>query len=987
MSSSGPSTQRVPRPRLAEGLLGARVGLIEAGGGYGKSVLASEVAEQLGTPSAVAVLERATEDPDELVGAIRRGLRSAGLSDSAAALAGADPAAVVAALEVGEDPVLLVVEEAQRIGGAAVELLAGVARELGSGPRLIIVGRRLHPTLASLAADAGAQAVDARALCFDEREIAAVVAAATGEEADEHDAAAIARLTAGWPAAVALVAARIPRDRGVGHRPLAGEGLLAELLDELLADLDERRRAQVVRLAHLPLLSDRVAAACAGEGGLAAVLDSGLPLREGRAGWLELADPVREELAGRESLDPASARAAASAYADAGELATGLALLSGLPDGEGVAALLGSRRWQELEPMAPAELKAILSTLPEDALAAEPFALVQVARLAEQQADLDATVGLLGRAVGFAPEGAARREVEAELVAAEAMLTPSEAVETRAISILDDAGADEPRARARALAALGRIDAWRGKPATMLKAERHLTESAALCRIAGETEWEARTLTALGYRVEFERGDLDQAVDHMSEALALLPGFGTERAAAATFLAEALGYVGRYDDAEAAIGEASAIGRKLGDHRVQAYAAWTGAVVASLRGDAASTVQRIRAVERHPGDWFEHPTGIEFLADAALALARTGAADAAADYAERARLRAEAAGYPEIAWAAVGAVAARWGDPDEAEEALTAFAASPQQAPRDEWRTLLFRALAAARRNAKEAGGLAAQAYEAAAELGRPDLPAAQERDVAAAVQPLAAAAGSRAASEAAVEGGRFTIALLGGFAVSEGAEVVEVPPGRPATLVKMLALGAGSIPAEAAIEALWPGVDEKTGRGRLRNLLNRLRASCGELVSRDGGSIALGPADTDAAGFERAADAALEAAPEERAGLARTALARYAGELLPDDRYETWATAPRERLRRRYLELLDLLTDEAVERGDVDEAIRLLDQAQETEPLDEDRYLRAAELLLFQGRRGSARELVGRAVEVCSRLGLEESSRLARLRAATTAA
>ncbi len=90
--------------------------------------------------------------------------------------------------------------------------------------------------------------------------------------------------------------------------------------------------------------------------------------------------------------------------------------------------------------------------------------------------------------------------------------------------------------------------------------------------------------------------------------------------------------------------------------------------------------------------------------------------------------------------------------------------------------------------------------------------------------------------------------------------------------------------------------------------------------------------------------------------------------------------------MRRRYLELLDLLTDGAVERGDVDEAIRLLDRAQEAEPLDEDRYLRAAELMLFQGRRGSARKLVERAADVSERLGLEESARLTRLRSATTA-
>jgi DNA-binding SARP family transcriptional activator len=200
---------------------------------------------------------------------------------------------------------------------------------------------------------------------------------------------------------------------------------------------------------------------------------------------------------------------------------------------------------------------------------------------------------------------------------------------------------------------------------------------------------------------------------------------------------------------------------------------------------------------------------------------------------------------------------------------------------------------------------------------------------------------------------------------------------------VKLLALAPGPMPAAEAVEALWPGVEERTGMSRLRNLLNRLRAECGDLVRRDGSSLALAACEVDARGFEEAAAGALRAPAAERPGLARTALSRHTGELLPDDRYEPWAAAARERVQRRFLELLDLLAEDAVERGEVDEAIRLLDRAQAAQPLDEDRYLRAAELLLFQGRRGSARALVDRAAEVGAELGLGESPRLVRLRAA----
>jgi len=986
VSGIGPEVLHVPRRRLVRSLTEVQIGLVEAGGGYGKSVLAAELRGEIRGPSAEAVLERDTREPEQLLGALRRGLRRAGLSDIATGLAGASADEIGAALALGSEPPLLVIEEVQNASAAAAALLAELAAALPEGARMLLVGRRLDPALDALRA--GAAHLDAGALAFDDAELGALLSAALGSEASAEQVAELRRLTEGWPAAAALAASWLARaPTAAASRAFAAGGSMGALLDELLDGLGAEELRRVSHLAHLPLLSAEVADACAGPGSMQLLGDAGLPMRPGRRGWLELADPVRDELAARDPLPPTAARAAADAYADAGELATGLALLSRSGTAADLAAMLAARRWQDLAALELAELRAVLTTLPEEALAASPFALVQIARLAEQEADLELTNSLLERAVGFVDGGSAGRELEAELIAARAVTDPGEDVERRAEAVLAEAGAGEARARARALAALARVEAWRGDAASMLRAESHLTESATLCRIAGEAEWEARTLTALGYRVAFARGDLEQAVLHMGAALALLPDSGSERAAAATFRGEALSYVGRLDDAEAAVGEAAAIGRRLGDHRVQAYAAWTGAVLASLRGDVAATLQRIGTVELHPGDWFEHPTGIEFLADATLALARIGEREEAMAYAARARERADADGYPEIGWGATGAVEARWGDPELAERALADFAASPQQAPRDTWRTLLLRALAASRAGSERAGSLAAQAYEAAAALDRPDLPRAHEPDVAALVEPLALAAGSTAAGAAAGGSATFTITLLGGFGVVGAGAAVDVPAGRPSTLVKYLAVAGAPVAAEEAIELLWPDVEEATGRQRLRNLLNRLRASCGDLVIRDERSLVLAPSEVDAAGFERAAEAAMSAAAVARPGLARTALARYTGELLPGERYEGWAAAPRERLRRRCLDLLDLLTDDAVDRGDVDEAIRLLDRSQEAEPLDEERYLRAAELLVFQGRRGSAARLVERAAGVQAELGIPESSRLARLRASTASA
>ena len=196
------------------------------------------------------------------------------------------------------------------------------------------------------------------------------------------------------------------------------------------------------------------------------------------------------------------------------------------------------------------------------------------------------------------------------------------------------------------------------------------------------------------------------------------------------------------------------------------------ASAASLRGDRPATLEALRAVDANRGDWYDHPTGIEFLADAATMLARLGDPEAGA-VAARAAARAEAAGHPEIAWFALGAVEARSGDPVLAEQHLVAYAGSPQQPPRDAWRTLLVRAHAARRRGDPAAAELEARARAAVDALGHPDLPArARARPRAAPVEHAATLA----------------VSVLGAFRVVADGREVAVPrraPGDPREAVR----------------------------------------------------------------------------------------------------------------------------------------------------------------------------------------------------------
>ena len=376
----------VDRERVLGDLIEAPVVLIEAGGGFGKSVLADQLRGRLDIASAVAELERDTEHADQLVGALRRGMRRAGLSDVASALGGASADEIEDAFARATEPLLLVVEEVQHATGSAAAVLAGIARRLDHGHRLVLVGRRLDPQLAALRASPDAAYLSAAELAFDEGELALVLAAALGRDPTADETRRVSRLTAGWPAASALAATNLGRGeltlRPGDSRPIAA------LLDGLLAGIEPEARERLARLAHLPLLSTEVATACAGEGALEQLADAGLPLRADRTGWFELPDPIREQLATEAELPTADARRAAAAYADNGELATGLALLNQVGDPGGVAELLAARRWQELGELELAELRAILTMTPHDALADHPRALMGVARVAERDVDL-----------------------------------------------------------------------------------------------------------------------------------------------------------------------------------------------------------------------------------------------------------------------------------------------------------------------------------------------------------------------------------------------------------------------------------------------------------------------------------------------------------------------------------------------------------------------------------------------------------------------
>jgi DNA-binding SARP family transcriptional activator len=198
------------------------------------------------------------------------------------------------------------------------------------------------------------------------------------------------------------------------------------------------------------------------------------------------------------------------------------------------------------------------------------------------------------------------------------------------------------------------------------------------------------------------------------------------------------------------------------------------------------------------------------------------------------------------------------------------------------------------------------------------------------------------------------------------------------------VAISARGVHVEEAIESLWPDVNPSSGRNRLRTVLNRLRDLAPEVVLREGDVLVIGPeVRLDLSRFTAEAGEALSlgrADPKAAVALARSAIARYRGPLLPADLYEEWAEGPRAVAQRTMLELLDLCAETAAREGDLDESRRIVERTIELAPYDDHRYITVASILQAQGRKGAALSVLRRARAALAELDMQPPAALTEL-------
>ncbi len=984
----------VARPRLVGPVVDRAIGIVEGGAGYGKSVLAAEVRNSLGVACAWVSLGPPAFDADGFAASLRRALRTARLSDLNGAMV-ADSASrsvegLLEALSRTDDPLLIVLDDAHHLSDRrATELVIEISRSLPAPHRLLLTARALPRHLEAIRGHPGAVALLSRDLAFTGDEAAELVELVSGRRPTAYEVNVLLEETEGWPTAIVLAAATAVRQKRDGP-PGPASALLASRMAVILHELTDQDRWGIRQLARLPHLSPGLADRATGvEGLFDRIVAAGVPLVQTAPGWWEMPGPLVSFLSEGAPLDRRVARGAASAYRDSGQVLPGIRTLLGAGLHDEAARALAALSPGKAEELGCTEMRIIVEALGDSAITSHPRVLLHLARVAELAYRADLRRAALERAFDIVcgrgdEESTVGHELDAER-ARDLVWDERTRQQARALaeSVLQRTEKDEVVARCRALDALGRLSSWWSDDGPKAEAEPLLDESAKLARSLGHDTWAARALVPLAMGFHFALCHYDHALATLDRALADIPARNPYRGVVLNFRATVLIEMARYQEAADAIAHMHELAEHLGDEWLLALSWWSAAELASVLGDAGRTVGAVSEVERHRAEWFDETPGIEFLAQAADFLDRVGEHDRAIDYLARARAHAE--GFGRVVRVYEASVLGRSGDARQAAAVLDAVLSRSDLDPQERWPLVLMRAFAGLRLGDAQTPTLAAAAFELCRVLCVGEAALRREPEVAERLLPLAAAAGSTFASDLMMSAKRFSLSLLGTFEVRRGPARIVLPAGRPARAVKAVAAAGGRLNTDQLLETLWPTADPVVARNRLRNLLSRVRTAAGALLEREGEIIKLSDnCELDFVLFEAESAMALSARASGDLGrasaLASAALGRYRGEFLPDDRYEGWAAHPRERLRATHLLLLDLLARQADAKGDVDEAVRLVEQAIEQEPFDERPYRHLASLLASQGRVAAALVVVSRARAALGDLGLGLPEGLARL-------
>ena len=213
-----------------------------------------------------------------------------------------------------------------------------------------------------------------------------------------------------------------------------------------------------------------------------------------------------------------------------------------------------------------------------------------------------------------------------------------------------------------------------------------------------------------------------------------------------------------------------------------------------------------------------------------------------------------------------------------------------------------------------------------------------------------------------------------------DGAERLAEPstgkkkPKKPFELLQyLIAHGGTSVPAATVVDALWPDAEGDAGKRSFDVTLYRLRKLLGseEAIKLEGAKLSLNGAMcwTDCFAFEALA-ASLEAAGAAAAGeriesLARRALELYRGHFLADEEPHPWSIAYRDRLRARFMRVVERAGDHLESEARGEDAEQLYRRALDLDPVAEPVSRRLIRSLARRGEKADAIEVYRRCREM----------------------
>jgi DNA-binding SARP family transcriptional activator len=859
----------------------------------------------------------------------------------------------------------VIIDDAHLLDADAVDRLVDRIEDL-EDLRLIVAGRILPDAVHEVTQLVDGLIIDASALAVTAHEIV--------DHVPERSPTLASRVVEAADGCVRVIATALDQaTREPGSDPIALASRMVRAANSAaLQQLGPRENAVIGLLARAPGIDRRLLDRLAGPGFVERALAAGVPLRRLLTGGLDLAAAASFRSAPVEPM-AAAHLAVELVERDRPIEAIGLLLDAGA-HAEAARMVMGLSEsvTDTVEPRLLLGLLARLGVVTER----EPALLLLRAAATRSIGRVDDAVADIDRAVAQAATSEPRLRRRAEVEAARARVAEGrhqDAVRA-AEQALVDLGVGEEHTYARAYEVLAECAATSNARPDLQRAAECYSIAAAAWEGCGEYARARACRRDLAMGVLVQLGRHDEALAQLGQLLATADLSDAERSWTVLSEGFVLYNANRLESADARFVRVADVGYVHDNPRLIAAAAWGRALVAARRNDVDNTLRWVATAENTALTEADDVLGVLFLCDTATALGALGETELAARYLARALERRTV--FPDQVASTTFLLEARQGKLGDVEAALRA---TP---PAGRWRVQLLAAHAAARQgDLDRAKRLLAESERELVALGFSSATALGEGRTHTELQALLQRAPVRTVDdgtrdhEESKAGTAHRLRVIGGaMVVEDGDTVRKIPPGNPQRVVGVVVANGGSATFDQLSEAMWPGEDLDVSRPRLRNVLLRLRRAVGDVVVRAGTGVRLADdVACDLLEFDRLALDALSSAradPELAGRVAAEAVRAGEGTLFAGFEYEEWAIAARRSAEQRMIALLDLLSVQAEDAGDLPAAQALAERALRLDRYTDSRYVRLAELLTLQHRVAAAIAVLDDAAEVAREIG-----------------